>query len=86
MDCAAMACITQGAQVDCLFPRGVHPSHRTCPHSQRSHNMHLVPFKGRQDTQCTPGKQNGWRRSMTHFFAGVGAVVAAAYKKKYLKI
>ena len=30
-----------------IFSQGwAYPSHRTFPHSQRSHNMRLVPFKG----------------------------------------
>ena len=60
MDCAPMACITHGTQVDCLFPGGEHIPHRTFPHSQLSHNMRLGPFKGSQETKCTPGKLNIW--------------------------
>ena len=49
------------AWADCLFPKGAHPSYRTFPHSQRRHNMHLVPFKDSQETKCTPGSPNAFQ-------------------------
>ena len=63
MDCVAMAWITQWALADCFFPRGGgDPSHRSFSHSQRSHNMRLMPFKGSQVIQCTLGNPNARRR------------------------
>ena len=63
MHYAAMAHVTQWAKADGLFLGGGTSLPPHISHSQRSHNKHLVHFKGSQDTQL--GNPKARRHSMT---------------------